>query len=212
MTEKGIRGRHPGFPCPASGKGNALRIIKSNAITPITIVLGLLALAGVAGCGRDREEGPQDHAAASPSSQPAVGTLVGQTAPDFRLATLQGTQLRLADLRGKAVLVDFWDTWCPPCRRAMPHLQQLSTQYPDQLVVVGIALGQEGEPKVRAFASERGLTFPVALGGEEIFKSYGVQNLPTTFLVDGQGTIRKKWVGGYDKSEYETAVRSVIAN
>lgn len=171
----------------------------------IAAALMVLALGAWGGCQKDVEP----DAGPAPGGV-AVGTKAGQTAPDFRLTSLQGEPLRLSDLRGKTVLLDFWDTWCPPCRRALPHLQDLSVQYAADLVVVGVAMGQEGEARVRSFVRERGLTFPVAIAGPQVVQDYRVQSLPTTILVDRQGTVRMTWVGGYEKADYEAAIRALL--
>lgn len=158
------------------------------------------------GCG----SGDDNQADTGSPGNSAVGTDVGQLAPDFTLTGLDGESLTLSDLRGKTVLLDFWDTWCPPCREALPHLQDISAEYPEDVVVVGIAAGQEGEAKVRSFVGTRGLTFPMAVGSPQVFQDYRVSSLPTTYLVDGRGVVRKKWIGGHSKAEYEGMIRQVV--
>ncbi|MFN2370933.1 MAG: TlpA family protein disulfide reductase [Candidatus Krumholzibacteriia bacterium] len=137
----------------------------------------------------------------------------GGPAPDFTLPRVDGGTLRLADLQGQAVILDFWDTWCPPCRRAMPHLQELHDQYAGQLTVVGVAFGRDGKGSVTKFLAERNLTFPNVLMDEqyETARAYGgLQSIPTTFLIDAEGVIREVWVGGFEKADYEAALRPVL--
>jgi peroxiredoxin len=143
-----------------------------------------------------------------------VGSRTGDLAPDFSLQRIDGGTLDLASLKGKAVLIDFWDTWCPPCRRAMPHLQEISEAYAGDLVVIGVAMGRDGEEKVRSYVKNNGLTFEFVLADAPnytVLRDYGgVQSIPTTFLVDRQGVIRNVWTGALPKAEYEKAVRSVL--
>lgn len=179
----------------------------SNRMFPVSLIaLALIALL-IGGCG-DGADRQQDTAA---RTQSGPGAVVGGAAPDFQLLRLDGSTLKLSDLRGKAVLLDFWDTWCPPCRAAMPHLQEISTAYDGDLVVVGIAFGQQGKDAVAKFIADRGLTFEFVLADQKVISDFGgLQSIPTTFLVDRNGEIVEKWVGGQTKSTYESAVQSVL--
>lgn len=159
------------------------------------------------GCG-SREGDAGD--GASSSGAAGVGFMVGQAAPDFSLDRVAGGRLDLKELRGKTVLVDFWDTWCPPCRRALPHLEELSREHSRDFVVVGVSLGQEGSAKVKAYVEKGGFTFPFVFGDADVFQKFGVQNLPTTFLLDADGVIRKKWVGGYPRGAYEQEILKLL--
>jgi peroxiredoxin len=166
----------------------------------------IVALIGLCGCG-----GGEESAADSQSADPVVGSGTGNLAPPFTVQTIDGGTLELASLQGKAVIVDFWDTWCPPCKKAMPHLQELSVAYDDELVVVGVAMGRDGLAKIRSFVQDNGLTFTMALANEAIVRDFGgLTSIPTTFLIDADGVIRQKWVGYNDKAVYERAVRQVI--
>ena len=141
------------------------------------------------------------------------GARVGGEVPEFTLKRLDGGTLQLSSLRGKAVLLDFWDTWCPPCRAAMPHLQEISTTYQDDLVVVGIAFGRQGAAAVIKFVQDYGLTFDFVLADQKVIMDFGgLQSIPTTFLIDPNGIIVKKWVGGQSKSTYEDGVKALLAS
>ena len=169
----------------------------------LTPLLALLVLA--AGCSGD--------GGAAGDSSASVGSTPGAHAPDFELELVGGGKLRLADLRGRAVIVDFWDTWCPPCRKALPHLQELHDEYADRLTVVGIAFGRDGRDAVSAFLAKNNLSFPCVFIDDDYAtaRAYGgVQGLPTTFLIDPDGVIRKVWVGGYGKQVYEAALREIF--
>ena len=187
---------HRLVPRPASVRG----------ILILSLALATLILTAGA-CGRREEAAPAGGGGS------AVGASRGSVAPDFALDLVGGGSLRLSELRGRAVIVDFWDTWCPPCRRALPHLQELHDEYGDRLTVVGVAFGRDGRPAVTRFLADRGLTFPNVFMDEryETARAYGgVQSLPTTFLIDPEGVIRQIWVGGHEKDVYEQAVRGVL--
>ena len=182
----------------------------------LTLIL-ILALALIAGCGSDTENTAkaETYGQVTSGAAVAVGSTPGAMAPDFTLKNLAGGNLTLSDLRGKAVIVDFWDTWCPPCREALPHLEELSQTYGDDLVVVGVAFGREGEAKVKAYIQEHNLTFEMVLFEQTstILTDFGgIQSIPTTFLIDANGVIVEKWVGGLDKATYEKAVVAIIAD
>ena len=170
-----------------------------------------LALLAVSGCGSDTDGDAQvAQTRAAPTHTPGTK---GSPAPDFSLKRLDGGELQLSSLRGKAVIIDFWDTWCPPCRASMPHFQALSQEYADDLVVVGVALGREGEAKVRKFTEDYGLTFEMVMfnNDPELIRGFGgIQSIPTTFLLDGEGVIREVWVGGHGKAEYERGIKGVL--
>ena len=119
----------------------------------------------------------------------------GNEAPDFRLPTLDGDEVSLSSLRGQVVLVDFWATWCGPCRPAMRLLQRLYEEFGGRgVTVVGINLDAHAE-EVAPYVHREGLTYPILLGGQAAQASYGVSALPTLFVVDQSGAIRHVHVG-----------------
>lgn len=132
-----------------------------------------------------------DAAAAQPAPR------VGAPAPDFTLATADGGSVSLAELRGKVVVLNFWATWCPPCRVEMPALDQLQRDLGGQGVVV-LAVNQlEDAPKVAGFMRDNGLAMSAALDlTGEVNRAYGVRGLPTTYFVDREGVIRDAVFGG----------------
>ena len=124
---------------------------------------------------------------------------VGFQAPDFTLTTLQGDTLRLSDLRGRAVILNFWASWCPPCKAEMPAMQRVYADYADQgLTIVAVNFtANDPRPNVEAFVARYGLTFPIPLDeGGQVFATYRVYSLPTTFFVGPDGVIRDIVVGG----------------
>ncbi|MXZ70100.1 MAG: TlpA family protein disulfide reductase [Acidobacteria bacterium] len=116
--------------------------------------------------------------------------------PDLVMETLDGETISLADQRGKAVLVNFWATWCGPCREEVPYLVQLAARYPDHLTVIGVSEDAGGAGVVKAFASQYGVNYPLVMSTPEIKRAFpGVFALPTSFIVDTEGQIVQTHVG-----------------
>jgi cytochrome c biogenesis protein CcmG, thiol:disulfide interchange protein DsbE len=126
----------------------------------------------------------------NPTGRPPAAE-TGRAAPDFRLARLGGGDLRLSDLRGRPVIINFWATWCAPCRQEMPEFVRLYAQQPPNGVeIVGVDL-QEAEAPVRQFVDEFGMTFPVVFDRTgEVARTYRVNQLPVTVIVDREGVVR----------------------
>jgi len=125
-----------------------------------------------------------------PRNQASQGVAVGNVAPDFTLKTLDGKQVTLSQLRGKVVLLDFWATWCPPCREEMPALEAAYKKFagPD-LAFVAVDLA-ENDVTVGAFAQQFGITFPIALDGNgQVTDTYNILPLPTSFFIDRSGKV-----------------------
>ena len=152
------------------------------------IVVVILVIAGMLIAGR-RLTRPQTPGASISGSNAA---LKGKPAPDFQLTDLDGNSVKLADLRGKAVLLNFWATWCPPCKIEMPWFVDLQKQYgPQGLQIVGVAMDEgNAHDAVAKFAKEMGLNYTVLLGNDKVADQYGgVDALPTTFYIGRDGKI-----------------------
>ena len=118
-------------------------------------------------------------------------------APDFALPTLGGETFRLSDLRGKVVVVNFWATWCAPCREEIPDLVRLQEAYRGRGVAfVGVSVDEEGAAVVRPFAEQYGINYPVALDDGSVMQRYeGAAALPTTYFVTREGRVRRYMPG-----------------
>ena len=130
-------------------------------------------------------------------------------APAFTLLDLQGRPVSLASLRGRPVLVNFFASWCPPCRAELPALQALALSHPDCLQVVGVAESSGDAPAVAAFARERGVTYPVLLDDGTAGVSYSVVTLPHSVLIDGEGRVAGTFDGEVTRTGVEKAVHAI---
>ncbi len=137
----------------------------------------------------------------------------GAPAPALRLTTLRGDTLSLAGLRGKVVLVNFWATWCPPCRAEMPGFQQVYESRKDRgLVILGIAEDDDGPVPVAGFVVERGITYPIAMYTPATERRFGgINAIPPTFLIDRRGRIRYQVRGLFARPALEQAVDRLLA-
>jgi peroxiredoxin len=147
------------------------------------------------------------------SGPPGAGKLQGQPAPDFTLASLDGKTLKLSDYRGKAVLLNFWATWCEPCKIEMPWFADLQKKYEAQgLQVLGIAMDDATPKEIGEFAHKLGVNYPILVGKEEVGTQYGgVQYLPSTFYISRDGKIIDRVFGLVSRSEIENNIRKALA-
>lgn len=142
----------------------------------------------------------------------ANADLTGKKAPDFTLQTLDGEKVTLSKLKGKVVLVDFWASWCGPCRKSMPHLEATWQQYKDKgLVVVGINVDKEPE-KARAFlaklSSSTKISYATALDpNARVLGAYQVMQMPTAFLIGRDGLVKQRIVGFSDEIGAKTTAQ-----
>ena len=131
-------------------------------------------------------------------------------APDFSVTDLSGRPLRLSDYRGKVVILDFWATWCEPCKQEIPHFVELQSKYPQGLQVIGISMDDDEEP-VRAFQQQYKMNYPVALGAPKLADQYGgVLGLPITFVIDREGRIASRHIGATDPAVFEAEIRRLL--
>ncbi len=179
--------------------------MKRNALVFATLLVAILAMLA-AGKYLDR--------ARRHGSVNLVGDVRGALAPDFELNTLDGKRVKLSDYRGKAVLLNFWATWCSPCKVEMPWFVDMQNRYGnDGLVILGVAMDDSDTPKIAQFASEMGVNYPVLLGTDKVSEEYGnVLYLPTSFYIDRDGRIIGKGTGLLGRSEIEENVRKALAS
>lgn len=127
----------------------------------------------------------------------------GAEAPDFELKTLGGETVKLSDYRGKRVILNFWATWCPPCKAEMPHMQNFYEQYNDQgveILAVNLTSMDKGVEEVQKFVDEYGLTFTIPLDENgDVGTTYQAYTIPTSYILDENGVITKKVIGPMDE-------------
>ena len=134
-------------------------------------------------------------------------------APDFTVQTLAGNEVTLSDLRGQVVLVNFWATWCPPCRLEIPGFQRVYDDYRDKgFTVVGLSTDMGSPDLVRRFVTDVGITYPVGMATEEMRRLYGgVDALPESFLLDKTGHVRKMVAGMFSEGILRREVDALLA-
>jgi thiol-disulfide isomerase/thioredoxin len=131
-----------------------------------------------------------------PNETPAMTVKEGDAALDFALKDADGKEYKLADFKGKVVLMDFWATWCGPCKKAMPSIQKLHEAFKDKAVaVIGVNTWEKGEKAGPEYMSKQGFTYLTLLKGDDLAKSYGISGIPTIILIDKEGKIAHLAVG-----------------
>jgi peroxiredoxin len=133
-------------------------------------------------------------------------------APDFSLESLDGKTMKLSDLRGKAVLLNFWATWCGPCKVEMPWFVDFQNQYRAQgLQIVGVAMDDASKEDIGKFAKDMGVNYPILIGKEAVGNQYGgVPALPETFVISRDGKIVDKIIGLKGKAEIEDSIKKAL--
>jgi peroxiredoxin len=133
-------------------------------------------------------------------------------APDFTLESLDGKSMRLSDLRGKAVLLNFWATWCTPCKIEMPWFVEMQRQYGAQgLQIVGVAMDDASKEDIAKFAKDMGVNYPILIGKEAVGDEYGgVPALPETFFIGRDGKIVDKILGLKGKGDIEEDIKRAL--
>lgn len=172
---------------------------------PRIIAAGFLLMVGlVAGYAVALQVTPTSgvRAAAAPEARPEVGYL----APDFALRDLEGRVVRLSDFHGRAVLLNFWATWCPPCRREMPSMEQAYREYRGRgLEILAVSIDTGGADAVQAFVQELNLTFPALLDPDmAVLRTYRLGGIPGSFLIDRRGVVRAVEFGFRDWASPES--------
>jgi thiol-disulfide isomerase/thioredoxin len=134
-----------------------------------------------------------------------------EMAPPLQAQDILGKPVNKEKWAGKVVLVNFWATWCPPCREEIPELLELKKEYKDRLEIVGISEDDDPPESVLKFARQKGMTYPIVMATGELIDSYGgVPALPTTFLIDTQGRVVQKHSGLYPIETYQLEIRSLL--
>lgn len=165
-------------------------------IVPISVVILLAACTSAPREERSAVKGERDR----------------KPAPDFSLQDADGRTVQLSDYRGKVVLLNFWATWCGPCKMEIPWFVEFERKHKDQgFAVVGISMDEDGWQAVKPFVSKLGINYRILLGSDSIAQLYGgVDSLPTTFVIDREGRIAAVHIGLVSKSSYERDINEIL--
>ena len=138
--------------------------------------------------------------------------LLAAAAPAWDLKDVKGNSVKLSDFKGKVVILDFWATWCPPCRAEIPHFIGLQEKYGKQgLVVVGVSVDEGGPDVVSSFVKANKINYPIVMGNLDVAQLYDAnEGIPTTFVIDRTGNIVAKHLGFTDSDIFEKEIKSVL--
>lgn len=137
---------------------------------------------------------------------------VGSVAPQFTLKDIDGKSVSLNDYKNKVIILDFWATWCPPCREEIPDFIALQNEYGKKgLQIIGIAVDRDGIKSVKPFYENMGMNYPVLLTDGKVESKYGgIRAIPTTFIIDKKDSIAKKYVGFRSKATFEKEIKELL--
>ena len=136
-----------------------------------------------------------------------TSTVEAQEAPDFTLVDTEGKEVSLSDYKGKVIILNFWATWCGPCKMEIPSFIELQDKYEEDLVILGVSMDQGGPRAVVPFVKKNGINYPIVYGNGQVVQAYGgIRGIPTTFVIDRDFNIQKKYVGYREHSIFENDV------
>ena len=181
-------------------------LLRRRALSAAMLALSVLAFGNTRAATSNGQPPPQD------DGQPTIRFVHNpEAAPDFAVQTLDGKSLKLSDATGKVVLLNFWATWCGPCRMEIPDLIVLQKEYKDSLQIVSLLVDVDDVDDAKKFVQSAGINYPVAVATTDIRIKYGgVSALPTLFILDTQGRVVQKHVGLYDPRLYELEARALL--
>ncbi|MCX6639289.1 MAG: TlpA disulfide reductase family protein [bacterium] len=178
------------------------------------VIVALLTIS----CSQNKKNADTTKASDPPASQVQPANQAGSAAPAFTLTDDQNHEVKLSDFSGKVIILDFWATWCPPCRAEIPDFIALQKQYGAKgLQVIGVSVDQKGWEVVTPFMQSQGINYPILMSNDGVYTAY--QNLlpeeqrggiPFTFIIDGKGIIKDKVVGARPREYFESSVKPLL--
>lgn len=179
-------------------------------IKVLSMLIILFLTAGIFGCQKTGESNNTENKVADTTSN-VTTSKSNDSAPAFTLKLTDGKDIKLSDHKGKIVIIDFWATWCPPCRRGIPDLIDIQKKYSKDVVVIGISLDTETIDDVIPFIKKFEINYPVAYGTAEVVEAFGnIEAIPTSFIIDKSGQIVDKHIGLVDKSIYINKITELL--
>jgi thiol-disulfide isomerase/thioredoxin len=174
-------------------------------IFPVLLVLAF----SLTSCGKNTSD--ENTSKVSQMNVPENNIASNNLAPDFTLASTGDKNIKLSDYRGKVVILDFWATWCPPCRRGIPDLIEIQKEYGNDVVVIGISMDTDSKNDVVPFIKQMGINYNIAYADARVVQSYGgVESIPTSFVIDKNGNIVDNHIGLVPKSEFTTVLNKLL--
>lgn len=159
-----------------------------------TLILLSFLIFSISSCAKT-ESNKDDKNKNESESAKEVGTRKSMIAPDFTLKDTADVEHSLYDYRDKTVLINFWATWCPPCKVEIPHLVELYNKYKEnEFVILGLSLDTDPD-QIKAFINKNEMEYPVLLGARKLIKTYAIKGVPTAYLIDKDGIIVEKFIG-----------------
>jgi len=147
----------------------------------------------------------------STNKTPDNSNSANNKAPDFTLVGPAGKKVSLSDYKGKVVVVDFWATWCPPCRKGIPDLVELQKEFGNKIAVIGISVDTDTRDKVASFARDFNINYTVLFATPEVVQSYGnIEAIPTSFIIDKNGNVVNQYVGLTPKETYVSEIKKLL--
>ena len=183
----------------------------------IALIVIISALTVFLGCSKSNSNVNEKNKTASPQNASMTQTTgtnsANQTAPDFTLTDTKGKKVSLSDYKGKVVILDFWATWCPPCRRGIPDLISIKKEYKNKIAIIGVSLDVDTKKNVVPFIKTYGINYPVVYATNQVVRDYGnIDAIPTSFVIDKDGKIVNQHVGLTPKEVYVDEINKLLGN
>ena len=177
-------------------------------ISAVAVTLVGFLIAGIILTGEKTNDFAEVRPAAETASTSSSSSL---RAPNFTLIAMDGKEISLSDYRGSIVIINFWTTWCGPCRYEIPDLMELREEYDGDLIVLGISLDYEPSSVVPGFAERLGINYPILYGDAGIARTYGgVSGIPTTFIIDRDMNVYRRYIGYRPQSVFAKDIEDLI--